>query len=158
MIKQLFYQQDIPAPLSEVWDYFATPHNLNNLTPPNMDFQIIKGGDTTMYHGQLIEYRVKILPFVKSLWLTEIAHVETNRYFIDEQRIGPYQFWYHEHYFEEIPSGTRMTDTVTYQLPFGPLGDLAHFLWIGPRLRTIFNYRAQQIRTQFGSENLRDKK
>ncbi len=151
MLRRLKYQQLIHASQNEVWEYFATPQNLNDLTPPDMKFQIVHGGEEAMYQGQLIEYRIQFMPFFKSRWLTEITRVNKPAYFIDEQRIGPYLIWHHEHHFLKTPSGVEMTDLLTYQMPFGPLGDLLHILWIGPRLRSIFNFRASQIEKIFSS-------
>ena len=128
MIHRLTRQQVVSTPLDEAWDYFATPKNLNEMTPPDMKFEIVYGGEGAMFQGQLIEYRVQFMPFFKSRWLTEIAHVEEDTYFVDEQRIGPYRFWYHEHHFEAVAGGTLIRDQVTYALPFGPLGDLVHIL------------------------------
>ena len=151
MIHRLSKSQIVPAPLEEVWAYFSTPKNLNELTPPDMKFEIIHGGEGDMFQGQLIEYIVQLMPLIKSRWLTEIAHVEDQSYFVDEQRIGPYSLWYHEHRFEAVEGGTRISDTVTYQLPFGPLGDLVHAIWVGPRLKSIFNYRRKKVQELFGA-------
>ena len=153
MIQRINRQQVVPAPIEEVWDYFATPENLNEMTPPNMNFEIVHGVEDKMRLGQLIEYGVRFMPVFKSRWLTEIAHVEEGAYFVDEQRIGPYNFWYHEHSFEATENGTRITDQVTYQLPLGPLGDLVHAFWVGPRLKGIFNYRQEKIAQLFGIVN-----
>lgn len=150
MIHYLHCEQVIPAPLERVWDYFANPNNLNELTPPDMKFEIITGGDVRMYPGQMIEYRVEFVRGLRSLWLTEIAHVEESRYFVDEQRVGPYRFWYHEHHFEPLDAGVKMTDKVTYAAPFGFLGDIVNALWIQRRLKKIFDYRYQKIVGLFG--------
>lgn len=116
-----------------------------------MLFEIVRNDSTEMHPGQLIEYRVRFMPVVRSRWLTEIAHVHHQTYFVDEQRIGPYRFWYHEHGFEEVNAGTRITDRVTYELPFGLLGDLVHLVWVKQRLDNIFNYRSEKIKQLFGS-------
>jgi ligand-binding SRPBCC domain-containing protein len=94
---------------------------------------------------------VELLRGVKSLWLTEIAHVQTLHYFVDEQRVGPYRFWYHEHRFEKIASGVKMTDHVTYAPPYGMLGDLVNAMWIRSKLERIFDFRFQKINELFGS-------
>ncbi len=151
MIHRLERKQFVPAPLDEVWAYFATPANLNEMTPPDMHFEIIQGGEGEMCQGQLIEYRVQFMPVIKSRWLTEIAHVVERSYFVDEQRVGPYAFWYHEHNFEPLENGTQIQDLVTYQLPFGVLGDIAHALWVSPRLESIFDYRQQKVTQLFGA-------
>lgn len=144
-IYQLVREQLIRAPLEQVWAYFSNPFNLNNITPPDMNFEIVYGGSQKMYQGQLIEYRVEYIRGLRSQWLTEIAHLQEDAYFVDEQRIGPYHFWYHEHIFEGVSEGTKMTDRVTYALPFGPLGVMAQGLFIGKRLKQIFDYRTDKI-------------
>ncbi|MBN2502155.1 MAG: SRPBCC family protein [Anaerolineales bacterium] len=150
MIQCLSRQQIVSASLDEVWAYFATPANLNEMTPPDMKFEIIQGGEASMYPGQLIEYRVQFMPVFKSRWLTEIAHVQAKRFFVDERRIGPYRFWYHEHHFAAVENGTLIRDQVTYVLPFGLLGEIVHRLWVRPRLKTIFDFRREKVKALFG--------
>mgnify|MGYP001113624773 CR=1 FL=1 len=150
MIHRQYRQQVVPAPLDEVWAYFATPQNLNEMTPEDMKFEIVHGGKEKMFQGQIIEYRVQFMPLVKSLWLTEIAHVQEGSYFVDEQRVGPYRFWYHEHSFKAVEGGTQITDRVTYAMPFGFLGEIVHALWIGRRLKGIFDFRRGKIQELFG--------
>ncbi|MCS6936710.1 MAG: SRPBCC family protein [Candidatus Bipolaricaulota bacterium] len=137
--------QVVPADLDRVWEFFATPRNLNELTPPEMHFTILSGADEPMYAGQLIEYRIQLVPGIVVSWLTEIVHVEPKRRFIDEQRFGPYKFWYHEHRFEPTRDGTRIEDHVTYALPLGAIGTIAHALWVRSRLEAIFDFRAHAI-------------
>ena len=55
---QLFQQQFIPASPAAVWEFFATPKNLNELTPPDLRFEIRSELPPHMYQGQLIEYRI----------------------------------------------------------------------------------------------------
>lgn len=150
MVHYLHREQIISAPVEKVWEYFCDPKNLNEITPPDMNFEIVKGGDQGMFEGQLIEYRVEFVRGIRSLWLTEIAHVRDCEYFVDEQRVGPYRFWYHEHKFENVHDGVKMTDHVTYVLPFGPLGDVVHAVWVGNRLKSIFDFRVRKIEELFG--------
>jgi len=44
-----------------------------------------------------------------------------------------------------------MTDQVTYALPFGPLGELTHALYIRRWLAYIFDYRRVKVNTLFVS-------
>ena len=151
MIHYLHREQIVPAPIGKVWAYFCDPKNLNAITPPDMNFEIIAGGDVEMYEGQIVEYRVEFIRGIRSLWLTEIAHVRENEYFVDEQRVGPYRFWYHEHRFETVADGVKMTDHVTYVAPFGFLGDAVNAVWIQKKLNGIFDFRHQKIAELFGS-------
>jgi ligand-binding SRPBCC domain-containing protein len=150
MIHRLYREQVIPAALEIVWEYFCDTKNLNAITPPDMNFEILRGGEIRMYEGQMIEYRVEFIRGFRLRWLTEIAHVRQCEYFVDEQRMGPYRFWYHEHGFEEVPSGTLMKDRVTYVVPMGVLGDMLNRAWIARRLNYIFDYRRKIIIELFG--------
>jgi ligand-binding SRPBCC domain-containing protein len=148
MVHQLEREQMIPAAASAVWAFFANPKNLNALTPPSMHFQLL-GDVPPMYEGQMISYRIRVAPLVRLRWLTEIVHVEPGRYFVDEQRVGPYRVWHHEHHFAESAGGTLMVDRVTYALPLGVVGDWVHAAWVRPQLRKIFDYRSAKIRELF---------
>lgn len=151
MLHQFQREQIIPGNPAGIWDFFATPHNLDALTPPELRFQIVSETAPRMYAGQLIDYRISIFPGVWMRWLTEIRHVHEGRSFVDEQRHGPYKFWYHEHHFEPIAGGVKMTDRVTYDVGWGWPGALVERVWVRPKLQRIFNYRAQQVTARFGA-------
>lgn len=136
----------ITAPADEVWEFLATPLNLNQLTPPDLDFKIISELPERMYNGLMIEYQIAIPLFGTHCWLTEIKHIHEGTSFVDEQRIGPYKLWYHQHIIEPLGErSTRMIDRVTYQLPFGPLGVLVHRLKVKQMLVEIFDYRTKRL-------------
>jgi ligand-binding SRPBCC domain-containing protein len=150
MIHTLRREQLIPAAVGAVWDFFATPKNLDLLTPPGLKFFTPAPPEGRMYAGQLIAHRIRIFPGYWARWLTEIRQVREREYFVDEQRVGPYKFWYHEHHFRAAPGGTLMTDQITYQVCYGPLGWLVNELWIKRALRKIFDYRRGAIERAFG--------
>jgi ligand-binding SRPBCC domain-containing protein len=147
---QLHRQQFIPAPPAAVWDFFATPRNLDAMTPPEVKFQILTDLPARMVAGQLIAYRISPIAGIWLHWLTEIRHVREGRAFVDEQRAGPYKFWYHEHDFEPVPGGVVMTDRVTYEVGWGPAGWLADKLWVRRQLEGIFDYRRRRVEAIFG--------
>ena len=107
-------------------------------------------GNGKMYPGMIITYKVSPLLRLKINWVTEITHVREKEYFVDEQRIGPYSMWHHEHRIEPIAGGVLMTDIVTYQPPMGILGTLANKLFIKKQLQHIFDYRAGVLEKKFG--------
>jgi ligand-binding SRPBCC domain-containing protein len=143
--------QKIPVSLAEAWDFFSKPKNLSEITPKELDFTIISlyHGEE-MYPGQIIEYKVKPLLGIPVYWMTEITHVEKERYFVDEQRFGPYSLWHHQHHFKAIPGGVEMTDIVHYKIPFGFLGDIAQWLFVNKNLQKIFTYRELAVAQRFG--------
>lgn len=140
-IRRLHYRQVVPVGLDAAWTFFSDPNNLEAMTPPDLRFRILWGADEAMHAGQMIAYRIGILPLVSLTWLTEITMVDPGRAFVDEQRQGPYALWHHLHRFEPHTDGTLIEDRVTYQLHGGPIGDLVHACWVGPQLQKIFAHR-----------------
>lgn len=145
--------QTIPVSLSEAWDFFSSPANLQTITPDNLGFKIIsKHHGTKMYAGQIIEYKVSPVLGIPLYWMTEITQVDDKKHFIDEQRFGPYSLWHHQHHFKEVSGGTEMTDIVHYKLPLWFLGDIAHGLFVKKQLLHIFNYRFKKVEEIFGKK------
>ncbi|MCA9425295.1 MAG: SRPBCC family protein [Candidatus Omnitrophica bacterium] len=142
-------QQDLPASVEEVWDFIKTPKNLNAITPDDLDFEFLGDLPDEMYNGLLIRYRIGIPMFGKWNWVTEIKHIREGISFIDEQRFGPYKFWYHYHEVRPIEGGTRMIDRVHYKLPFGPLGEIVHVLQVKGMLNKIFSFRQKKMKELF---------
>ena len=148
---QLKSTQFIPASLETCWDYFSSPNNLKEITPKNMGFIIKTDLPGKMYEGMMIEYIVTPMLGIPLNWITEIKAVKEGVFFIDEQRKGPYKIWHHEHHFKAVDGGVEMTDIVSYEVPFGILGKLAHPLIVRPKLEQIFNYRTKKINEIFPS-------
>lgn len=149
MIRHLHREQFVPGEPADIWEFFATPHNLDALTPPRLRFRTVGAVAPRMFAGQLIEYRIGLLPGVWTRWVTEITHVREGEYFVDEQRFGPYRLWHHEHHFAPAPGGMRMTDHVTYEVGWGPAGWLAERLWVRSEVEAIFDFRAKKVAELF---------
>lgn len=107
-------------------------------------------GNEKVFAGQIITYDVRPIAGIKLFWLTEITHVKDREYFVDEQRIGPYALWHHLHRFKEVPGGVDMEDIVHYKLPLGPLGWIAHALFVRKKLEGVFEYRLKVLEKRFG--------
>ncbi len=143
-------EQTLPITMAEAWDFFSSPANLDEITPDDLGFKITSPLAGKMFDGQIITYRVRIAPLVHVKWVTEIKCVEEGRAFVDEQRFGPYKFWHHRHEFEEVPGGVLMRDKVHYALPFGPIGTIAHALFVRRKLEWIFGFRRELLARRFG--------
>ena len=137
--------------MEEIWDFISSPANLKEITPDYMGFDITST-DTPkkMYPGMIITYIVKPIFGIKTPWMTEITQVKDLEFFIDEQRVGPYKLWHHQHFIEKIEGGVLMKDIVTYSPPFGFLGAIANKLLIRKKLDEIFNYRTYAVNKKFG--------
>lgn len=149
-IYRLTRAQFLPISLPEAWDFFSSPKNLGKITPARMNFQILsQSGGERMHEGQIIRYKITVLPLVRLTWVTEITGVTKLHSFTDEQRKGPYGLWRHTHTFRELAGGVEMTDVVEYSLPFGLLGELAHRLFVEREVNRIFDYRFSVLQTYF---------
>ncbi len=135
--------QTVPTDLDHTFRFFSRPENLARITPPWLGFRMVSD-DVEMREGLRIEYRVRPLG-VPQKWVSEITAYDPPHRFVDEQVTGPYARWHHEHRFRAVEGGTEVTDTVTYALPFGPIGQLAHALLVRRQLESIFSYRKRTL-------------
>lgn len=144
-------KQYMPITINEAWNFLSNPNNLRIITPRNMSFTIISGGEMPMFPGQIVQYIVRPFPWYTTKWVTEITYVKEGEYFVDEQRFGPYDLWHHKHFLKKVEGGVEMKDVVDYKIPFGILGRIANLLIVKKQLHDIFNYRAQELAKLFGS-------
>ena len=145
----LVREQLVPRPRREVFAFFADAANLERLTPPRLRFSIQTPLPILMRPGAIIDHRLSLfgVPF---RWRTVIESFEPDERFVDVQAAGPYALWRHRHEFVEVPGGTLIRDHVEYQLPLGPLGAIAHALFVRRQLAHIFAYRHGVIARMFG--------
>ncbi|MAQ47318.1 MAG: hypothetical protein CMD27_00370 [Flavobacteriales bacterium] len=152
MIHQLKTEQFLNSNIDHVWDFMSSPRNLKKITPPYMGFDITSTDlPDKMYAGMIITYKVSPILSIPTTWVTEITHVAEKKFFIDEQRVGPYTMWHHQHFFKKYKNGVLMNDIITYKAPLGPLGVLANYLFISKKLKSIFEYRYKTLNKIFNS-------
>jgi ligand-binding SRPBCC domain-containing protein len=140
----LHQTQVLPYPLRDLFPFFEEPGNLALITPPGLGFRLLTPSPIVMKVGTLIDYTIRVSG-VRLRWTTLITTYNPPYEFVDEQLRGPYAFWFHRHLFKPVPGGTEMTDSVHYALPLGPLGALAHLLFVKRQLRGIFGYRTEVL-------------
>ena len=140
-------EQFLPVTLDEAWHFFATPKNLNEVTPEDMVFEITSELPDTMYEGLLIHYRLKPMGNISINWCTEITHIKEKVYFVDEQRVGPYKIWHHEHHFKSVTGGVLMTDILHYDIGKSVFGWLAGILFVHKKVANIFKFRFNTLET-----------
>jgi ligand-binding SRPBCC domain-containing protein len=142
--------QKLPISLDESWAFLSDPKNLKVITPDYMGFITLSGDDRPMFPGQIIQYIVTPVLGIPTKWVTEITHVIDKKYFVDEQRFGPYSLWHHKHFIKEIPGGVEMEDIIDYKIPMGILGQMVHPILVKPKLNEIFEYRRTKLIELFG--------
>lgn len=149
MEKLFMAEQWIPKKKKEIFPYFTETKNLEEITPPWLHFNVLDQSTPQIKSGTLINYKLQIkgLP-VK--WRTEILDWNPPEMFSDKQLKGPYNKWYHTHLFEDLGTGTLMTDLIVYRLPLGIFGSLTAQGFVLNDIKTIFEYRKKVIKNKFG--------
>ncbi|WP_164126460.1 SRPBCC family protein [Sphingobacterium luzhongxinii] len=148
----LYREQQLSCDVDTAWNFFSNPHNLANITPIKMQFEVLsKYLEESIYEGMQIDYRVVPIFGIPMRWRTRITHVDTKKSFVDFQERGPYKLWEHTHQFIPNGDGVLMKDSVRYILPTGIFGQLAHELFVKKKLNEIFDYRYQVLESKFNS-------
>jgi ligand-binding SRPBCC domain-containing protein len=143
-VHQLYREQFVPRPLDDVFAFFAEADNLERITPPWLGFGLLRSEPVELGVGTLIEYRLR-LHRIPLRWISRIQVWEPGRAFEDVQVKGPYRLWQHRHEFRRAGSGTLALDHVRYALPLGPLGELAHSMFVERDLARIFAFRYSAV-------------
>lgn len=138
-------EQFVNTTLDYAWNFLKNPANLNRITPADLHFSIISPVPDVMFEGLIIEYKIAIPYFSTRKWVAEIKHIRERKSFVDEQRIGPYKFWYHYHELNETDKGIKLIDRVHYVVPYGIFGAILHCLFIKKTLQRIFDYRKEKL-------------
>lgn len=153
-LERLERLQIIPATLAEAWAFFGQPENLAAITPPWLGFRVTSSSQGPMYEGMIITYTVTPLLGIRLSWVTEITRCREPFFFVDEQRLGPYRFWHHQHHFREVKGGVEVRDLVHYSLPFGPPGQAAAAM-VRSRVAAIFDFRRQAVENYFHDKGVK---
>jgi ligand-binding SRPBCC domain-containing protein len=148
-MRKIKQEQFLPISLDEAWDFFATPKNLNIVTPSEMVFEITSDLPDKMYEGLIITYRIRPMLNIPVNWCTEITHIREREFFVDEQRKGPYNIWHHEHHFREVDGGVVMTDILHYDIGKWLLGWAAGSLFVYKKVEEIFAFRYKALEKLF---------
>lgn len=143
-------RQRIELPVDEAFAFYGDARNLERITPPWLEFEVITPGPIEMGPGTLLDYRLK-LHRVPVRWQTRIETWESPRGFVDTQVRGPYTLWEHTHKFEaDGPGATIVEDRIRYSIPFGPLGEVARRMFVERDLARIFDYRRDAVIRELG--------
>lgn len=141
----------LPRPRAVVFEFFADPRNLEHLHPAWARPRWLTPPPARLAAGAVLDFRAAGLP---GRWRVIVREFDAPHRFVDAQLNGPFARWEHRHRFTEGAEGeggTWVEDRVTYRLPLGPLGRLAHALGAGGRVRALFEYRDRRLRELFSA-------
>ncbi|MFY9254250.1 MAG: SRPBCC family protein [Fuerstiella sp.] len=137
----------LPVSRETLFDFFSDAFQLEQITPPLLQFKVLTPPPINIQAGTLIEYKLKLRGF-PIRWRTEISTWDPPFSFTDRQLKGPYYLWEHLHTFHDTPNGTVVNDTVKYRVPGGRL---VHALMVKNDLMTIFGYRQSCMQEIFAT-------
>jgi ligand-binding SRPBCC domain-containing protein len=148
----------LPRPRSGVFAFFADPGHLTRVTPPSGGFRWVTPPPSTLAAGALLEFSTRMLG-VSFRWGVFVREFDPPYRFVDAQLWGPFARWEHRHRFLEgplddvanAPLGTWVEDRVTYRLPLGPLGRLAHGCGVERTIVGMFDFRERRLRELLGA-------
>ena len=143
--------QILEAPIKKVFPFFATPENLEKITPPNLGFIIKTPRPLVMKKGAAFEYTIK-LGVIRFPWITLIKEYNPPNMFQDVQKFGPYKKWEHTHEFIDMGEKTKIIDTVIYDLHFRSLNNLVNKFFINKQVKKIFEFRNTVLEKIFNKE------
>lgn len=149
-VHHIHHRQRLKMTGQQAWDFFSSPDFLNDITPDFFHVRIDSEVPDSIYAGLLICYRMRAVFGLPMTWVSDISHCDEPHYFVYRQLLGPFKFWSHEVRIDSIDEGVDVQDIVYYAMPFGPLGELFHKLFIGNRLRRIFSHRALCLEQKWG--------
>lgn len=143
----------INASAARVFAFHELPDALARLTPRWIDARVISN-PASLQPGSRAVIDIGVAPLLRLR--TEAVHTiyEPPFLFEDQQVKGPFRSWTHRHIITPEDNGTRLTDAIEFEPPFGILGRrLAPWL-ILPRLRRLFAYRHEVTRAWCEAEVL----
>jgi ligand-binding SRPBCC domain-containing protein len=169
--------QWVPFSVPEVFAFFCDPDNLPKLMPAwqkaRIDHKFLMSPPLSPIHwpgnaqvagqGSVLTITFRPLPLlpVRLQWVAIISEFAWNDHFCDEQKTGPLAYWKHCHSVtpetQAGVAGSLVTDTVTYSLPLGFLGDFANALAIERQMKSTFAFRQAKL-SQLLSETIPSKK
>jgi ligand-binding SRPBCC domain-containing protein len=133
----------LARPRPDVFAFLADPANLARVMPPSLDVRVLTK-DVRMGAGAVVDLRVAWLGLPLA-WRMFVREWDPPYRFVDVQVMGPCARWEHRHRLLEEGGGTWIEDRVTYRLPLGPLGRVAHGLLVGRQLRAAWAYRRERL-------------
>ena len=147
----------LARPIAEVFQFFSDAKNLQQITPPLLDFRVTAMSTERIESGTRIDYKLKIRGFPVR-WQSEITEWEPPHRFVDRQLRGPYALWLHEHRFRAQDGGTQCEDVVRYLPPGGVLlAPAINRIFVARDVERIFAYRRQRLQEIFPSSRGLDK-
>jgi ligand-binding SRPBCC domain-containing protein len=137
----------IKTDLEKIFRFHLDPKNLRLVSSPNLNLKIMEHKAPLQKNSE-VKLKFEILPFIPIEWNLIIEELLENELIVDIQTKGPFKYWKHKHYFEQLFDGTVIiTDEIEYDAGvFGKIFDPL-IKW---QLKKMFKFRYKIIESLFG--------
>jgi|TARA_B110001454_G_C12710488_1_gene430512 uncharacterized protein (TIGR01777 family) len=138
----------VDADIDSTFAWFEHEGSFRRLMPPWEVAEEVRADETLEVGSQRV-FRFPMGP-VKMTWIAEHTAYEPPHHFADTMVKGPFWSWNHNHNLTHSNGTTTVVDDVTYQVPFGPLGNLADTVLGGMLVRGRISrmFKARELRLQ----------
>jgi ligand-binding SRPBCC domain-containing protein len=139
-VRRFSHTFEVAAPIEKVWLFYTDISHLGMITPPEMKLRIVKcTTDRQIAEGTEVWLEGNLV--MKSRWHSRITYLKPYVY-IDEMLEGRFRVWKHTHTFEPRDTGTKVIDTIDFELPYGLLGKVLE-AYVEKQLAKIFAQRKE---------------
>ncbi|MCG6157160.1 SRPBCC family protein [Rubinisphaera margarita] len=138
----------VPAPVSDVFEFFIRPANLLKISPPQMGLKFIDV-PPEFEHGVQFEFAVQTFGIVQKV-THRITMFNRPDMFVEELVKGPVPKWIHTHQFVSVSdTETKLVDRIEFEPPGGIVGMMLTEDRIHDHLDEAFFHRSRQISREF---------
>jgi ligand-binding SRPBCC domain-containing protein len=135
----------IEAPIDRVFD-LSRSIDLHKKAMDHTNEEAIAGTTSGLIDlDQTVTWKAKHL-FKTRFLKSRITSMKKPDSFIDEQVVGDFKSYKHEHYFKAVKNGTIVIDFIHFVTPYGKLGQLFNKLYLNKYLTDLIELRNAVIR------------
>ncbi len=136
----------VDADIDTTFQWFEHEGSFRRLMPPWEVAEEVSADDSLEVGSRRI-FRFPMGP-LKMKWIAEHTAYDPPHHFADKMVKGPFWSWNHEHYLSEKDGKTTVVDEVSYQVPFGPLGNFVDRVLGGMLVRKRISrmFKARELR------------
>jgi ligand-binding SRPBCC domain-containing protein len=142
---------EIRVPPERVFAFHMDARNIARLALPESRTDVLSVSDIPLQVGTRVVVR-SVQMGMSVTMEAEIVALEADQMFEDRQVRGPFQRWRHQHLFEPIEGGTRLTDEVEFEVPGGRAGRIMAERLVLSQLEKAFAHRQQETKRLLESE------
>ncbi len=150
----LRFEQHVAAPRDALFEFHSTPANLTRLLEGWRGFRLLEH-DGHIRPGSRVRLEQRVTGLRHEM-VFEHFLLEPPLRFGERQIRGPFRRFEHVHEFFEAENGSRIVDTVEFELPWFLGGALAEHFVAAPELRRFFEFRRRAYRRLCESGELKE--